>query len=115
MEVLLALIIGGLYGMGLYLALRRSLVKFIFGLILLGQATNLLIFNAAGLTRAEVPIIKNGAETLATGSADPLPQALILTAIVISFGILAFALILVRRTYKVIGSDDLDAMRSTDT
>jgi multicomponent Na+:H+ antiporter subunit C len=114
METLLAIVIGILYGTGLYLILRRSIVKLIFGLVILGQATNLLIFTAAGLIRGRPPIISEEATTLAASSADPLPQALILTAIVISFGILAFAIVLLRRAYTLIGSDDLDKMRSTD-
>ena len=114
METILAIVIGALYGMGLYLILRRSIVKLVFGLVILSQATNLLIFTAAGLTRAEIPIIPEQASALPLSAADPLPQALILTAIVISFGILAFALVLLRRAFKVIGSDDLDHERSTD-
>jgi multicomponent Na+:H+ antiporter subunit C len=51
---------------------------------------------------------------LSSSAADPLPQALILTAIVISFGILAFALVLLRKAFRVVGSDDLDDMRSND-
>jgi multicomponent Na+:H+ antiporter subunit C len=113
-ETVLAIVIGALYGIGLYLILRRSIVKLIFGLVILSQATNLLIFTAADLTRAQVPIISEQASVLAHSAADPLPQALILTAIVISFGILAFALVLLRKAFKVIGSDDLDHMRSTD-
>lgn len=114
METVLALVIGFLYGTGLYLILRRSIVKLVFGLVVLSQATNLLIFTAAGLTRGQVPIISQDATTLPLSAADPLAQALILTAIVISFGILAFALVLLRKAFKVINSDDLDDMRSTD-
>ena len=73
-----------------------------------------LIFNAAGLTRANPPIIAENAEVLAKSAPDPLPQALILTAIVISFGILAFALVLMRRAYDITGTDDLGEMRGTD-
>lgn len=47
--------------------------------------------------------------------ADPLPQALILTAIVIAFSVLAFAVVLIRRAYEVVGTDDLDKMKDTDT
>jgi multicomponent Na+:H+ antiporter subunit C len=114
METVLSILIGILYGMGLYLVLRRSIIKLVFGLVILSQATNLLIFTAAGLTRAELPIINAPAQTLALSAADPLPQALILTAIVISFGILAFALVLLWKAFNVIGNDDLDNMRSTD-
>jgi len=114
MEIILAIGTGSLYAMGFYLMLRRSLVKLVFGMVMLGQATNLLIFTTAGLTRSNPPVIAENAERLAGPAADPLPQALILTAIVISFGILAFALVLMRRAHKMTGTDDLDKMRGTD-
>lgn len=114
MQFLLAIVIGSLYAMGMYLVLRRSFVKLILGLVLLSQASNLLIFTAAGLTRSSIPFIKEGEQILTAPYADPLPQALILTAIVISFGVLAFALVLLKRTYNIMGTDDLDQMRSTD-
>ncbi len=114
MELLLAIVIGGLYAAAIYSLLRRSIVKLVIGLILLGHATNLLIFTAGGLTRATPPIVAEGALALAAPYADPLPQALILTAIVISFGVVAFTLVLVKRAYKTVGTDDLDDMRGTD-
>ena len=112
MEAILAIVIGGLFAMGLYAMLRRSLVKLIIGLMLIAQAVNLLIFTSAGLTTGKPPIIDPA--NPASSAADPLPQALILTAIVISFGVLAFALVLVHRAYKTIGTDDLDRMKGSD-
>lgn len=114
MDTILAFVIGGLYAAGIYLVLRRSIVKLIIGLSLLGQAANLLIFTAAGLTRAVPPIVPDGATVPPDPSADPLPQALILTAIVISFGVLAFTVVLIKRVYQVVGTDDLDDMKATD-
>ena len=76
---------------------------------------NLLIFTAGGLTRGKAPIIAEGEAQAIYPMADPLPQALILTAIVISFGVLAFAMVLVHRTYQTIGTDDSDQMKATDT
>lgn len=114
MTVLLAIAVGGLYAAGLYLMMRRSMIKVILGLALLSHAANLLIFTAAGLTRARPPLVDENAAAPPAASADPLPQALILTAIVIGFGIMAFALVLVHRTYTVTGTDDLDGMRSTE-
>jgi multicomponent Na+:H+ antiporter subunit C len=113
MEVILAIVIGGLYAAGIYMLLRRSLVKLLLGLGLISHAANLLIFTAARLTRAASPIIPASEEAFPASYADPLPQALILTAIVISFGVIAFALALSYRTYKMAGSDDLDKMRET--
>lgn len=114
MAIVLAIVIGGLYASGIYLMLRRRLAQVIIGLGLLTNAANLLVFVAGGLVRSEPPIIPEGAETLTSVTADPLPQALVLTAIVIGFGILAFSLVLAYRTYLSVGSDDVDSMRSTD-
>lgn len=115
MEVLLAFLIGGLYAAGLYLMLGRSIGKLIVGLVLLGQAANLLIFTAGRLTRAIPPVIPEVALQAQPPYADPIPQALILTAIVIGFGVLAFALVLVHRTFQTVGTYDLDDMKATDT
>lgn len=115
MEVLLAFLIGGLYAAGLYLMLGRSIGKLIVGLVLLSQAANLLIFTAGGLTRAHPPIVPEGALQPQLPFADPIPQALILTAIVIGFGVLAFALVLVDRTFQTVGTHDIDDMKATDT
>jgi multicomponent Na+:H+ antiporter subunit C len=114
METLLAFVIGGLYATGIYLMLQRTLAQLIFGLALLTNAANLLIFTAAGLTRGRPPLIAADMDAPEPPFADPLPQALILTAIVIGFGVLAFALVLAYRTYQTVGSDDLDDMKTTD-
>ena len=115
METLLALVIGILYAAGLYLVMRRTLLRLVLGLALLGHAANLLIFTVGGLTRGGAPIAAAGAAAPAVPFADPVPQALILTAIVIGFGVQAFALVLVRRTWEETHTDDLDALQSTDT
>lgn len=114
MEFILAIITGILYAAGLYMMLRRSLVKLIIGLIILGNGTNLLIFLLGGITKGRPPIIPADSNVFTEIYANPLPQALILTAIVISFGLQAFAIILVKRAYKVVGTDDLDEMNATD-
>lgn len=114
MEPILAIVIGALYTAGIYLMMRRNLVKVIIGLALLGQAANLLIFTTAGLGK-HAPLIQLGKTVPTNEVADPLPQALILTAIVIGFGVIAFTLVLFHRAYQSIGTDDLDEMRATDT
>jgi multicomponent Na+:H+ antiporter subunit C len=114
-EIVLALVIGGLYAGAIYMLLRRSIVKLLIGLVLLSHAANLLIFTAGGLTRAQPPIVGDNLARATSGVADPLPQALILTAIVISFGVTAFALVLAYRAHKIVGVDDLDQLTSTDT
>lgn len=114
MEILMALVIGALYAAALYLMMRRSIVKLIMGLALLSHAAHLLILTAGGLNPRVPPLIAPDAYALPADAADPLPQALILTAIVISFGVQAFALVLVKRVYQMIGTDDMDAIRTTD-
>ena len=115
MEVLLALVIGTLYAGGLYLMMRRTLIKLIIGLSLLSHGANLLIFTAAGLRDARPPIMKEGLKHFMSATADPVPQALILTAIVIGFAVTAFALVLFLRTYQEVKTDNVDTLRGTDT
>jgi multicomponent Na+:H+ antiporter subunit C len=115
METFLAFVIGGLYAAGLYMMMRRNLVRLIIGLALLGQAANLLIFTVGRLTRGQPALISSGSTSIEGPFADPLPQALILTAIVIGFGVQAFALVLFKRVYQTLGTDDLDDLKSTDT
>src|SRR4051812_33819608 len=108
MELLLAIVAGALYASGLYLMLRRRLAELIIGLGLLSNGSNILIRGAAGVTRAGPPLVTAGAT--ADQFADPVPQSLILTAIVIGFGVLAFALVLAHRVHQSTASDDIDAI-----
>ncbi len=107
MELLLAVTAGSLYAAGLYLLLRRRLAQLIIGLGLLTNGTNILIFTSGGLTRAIPPVVPPGEEVLQPPFADPVPQALILTAIVIGFGVLAFALVLAHQVHRMSGNDDI--------
>jgi multicomponent Na+:H+ antiporter subunit C len=107
-EVLLALASGVLYAAGIYLMLRRRLAQLIVGLGLLSNGTNLLIFTAGGLTRARPPVVPKGVDQLVPPYADPVPQALVLTAIVIGFGVLAFLLVLAHGVHGTTGTDDVD-------
>lgn len=109
MELLLAIVAGTLYASGLYLMLRRRLAQLIIGLSLLSNGTNILILSAAGVMRAKPPLVSAG--VTADQFADPVPQSLILTAIVIGFGVLAFSLVLAQRVRRSAGSDDIDAIR----
>lgn len=113
MVTLLAVVIGALYAGALYMMTRRSIVKLIIGLAMLSHAANLLIFTVAGLRRRP-PLVPLHSGLSLTDTADPLPQALVLTAIVISFGVLAFTLALVHRTFRTTGSDDLDRIRTAE-
>ena len=109
MELVLAIVAGVLYATGLYLMLRRRLAQIIVGLGLLANGSNVLIFTAAGLTRGNPPVLPADDVTTAP-FADPVPQSLVLTAIVIGFGVLAFSLVLAHRVHESAGSDDIDAI-----
>lgn len=113
MDLMLAVTVGVLFGCGVYMVVRRSLPKVVLGIALLSHAANMLILSSSGLVKGASPLVPEG-ETIVSGVADPLPQAFILTAIVISFGVISFLLVLFRRAYDMIGTDDLDEMRTTD-
>lgn len=110
----LVLLVGLLFGAAAYLMLGRNLVRYLFGLVLLGTAANLLLFVAGGLTPGEPAIVPEGKTVPDEGLANALPQALILTAIVISFALLAFALVLAVRTYRDLDTVDTDHMREAE-
>jgi multicomponent Na+:H+ antiporter subunit C len=114
MFLLMCLVIGALYSFGFYLLMRRSMIQLLFGLLLLGNAVNLLIFAAGGLIPARPPLIELGELMPVAGSADPVPQALILTAIVISFAVTAFLAVLLSRVYEMAETDDLHELRTTE-
>lgn len=114
MEALLGVVIGALFASGFFLLLRRRLGHLIIGIGLLTNATNLLVFVASGISRGGAPLIAADASTPPAGSADPLPQALVLTAIVIGFGVLAFFMALAYRAFRSVGTDELDTLITTD-
>ncbi len=114
MELLLVILVGLLYASGMYMMFRRSMVKLLIGFILLGNGTNILIFLMGDIAKGKPPIIPQDASVFMEAYADPVPQSLILTAIVISFGLQAFAIILLKRIYLLTGSDDLDTLNSHD-
>lgn len=114
MEILLALVTAILFGGGIYMLLRRSLPKLIIGLILLSHGANLFIFTAGSPSRGLPPIVPTGGTIDSMQYVDPLPQALILTAIVISFAVLVFTVTLLMRTSRSLTSDDVDTMRHSE-
>ncbi|HUH73141.1 MAG TPA: Na+/H+ antiporter subunit C [Chitinophagales bacterium] len=114
MELLLVFLIGLLYSSGIYLMFRRSMVKLLLGLSLLGNGANMLIFLMGELVKGEPPIIGKSVSMFTGAYADPVPQSLILTAIVISFGLQSFAIILLKKVYAITGSDDLDYLNVQD-
>lgn len=111
MESILAILVGFLFAISVYLLLSGSLIRLILGVFVLGNATHLLIFVSGRLTRESPPLIDKGLKIAEAGIANPLPQALILTAIVISFSLFAFLLVLSRRAYRTLDTVNTDEMR----
>ncbi|MGB3555683.1 MAG: Na+/H+ antiporter subunit C [Jannaschia sp.] len=111
MEVFVAIMVGVLITASVYLMLARNVLRFLFGMVLLSNAANLLIFASGGLTPEAPPLIAEGAALPPEGIANALPQALVLTAIVIGFGLFAFALVLIYRGYQNLGTLYSDEMR----
>jgi multicomponent K+:H+ antiporter subunit C len=103
-EALMATAIGVLVGSGIYLLLRARTYPLILGLMLLSYGVNLFLLAMGRLRSGGPPILVDGVE----GYVDPLPQALVLTAIVIGFGMVAFAIVLALRTRLATGSDHVD-------
>lgn len=114
METVLALLTGVMVAGSVFLMLGRNLVRFIFGLVLASNAVNLLIFAAGRLETPRPPLIPEGAVHPAAAVANSLPQALILTAIVIGFALLVFIFILFFKTYQKLGTVDTEAMTATE-
>lgn len=107
MTTWLAITIGVLFGTGTFLVLRRNALKVIIGLSLISHSANLLLVTSGGFAGDRPPIIGLGGAVYV----DPLPQALVLTAIVIGFGVTAFMLVLLYRLYQRTGTVDLDQIR----
>jgi multicomponent Na+:H+ antiporter subunit C len=114
MDSLIAILIGGLFACAIYMILKRHIIKLIIGLSLLAHACNLLIFIIASTVRGKAPLIEEGAKKITGEVADPLPQALILTAIVIGFGVTAFTIVLIRQVNETLGTQDTDQLDSCD-
>ncbi|MGR5501489.1 Na+/H+ antiporter subunit C [Vibrio sp. DNB22_10_4] len=114
MEMLWSVVVGVFVASGIYLMLERHLLRVLFGLTLLSSAVNLAIFNAGRLTPGNPPLIDADSVVPHMDAANPLPQALILTAIVIGFGLLVFALVLFYRAYEETQSADIDEMKYSE-
>ena len=102
-NLVMALTVGGLYTVGFYLLLQRSLMRVLLGVVVLGHGTNLLL-QLAGGPPARAPIIGQSPEAT---FAAPLPQALALTAVVITFALTTFLLALGYRSFGLIGHDEV--------
>lgn len=114
MSLATVIIVAACFGVGAWLLMQPRLLHHLLGVCVLGHGANLgLVVVAAGASNRPA-LIAEGADNLAGAHADPLPQALVLTAIVIGFGVVAFGLALVTRTFREAASDDVDAMAESD-
>ncbi|MHA6261238.1 Na(+)/H(+) antiporter subunit C [Sporosarcina sp. CAU 1771] len=110
MELIMSIVIGILFMAAVYLILSKSLLKIIIGTGLLSHGAHLLILTMGGLGGISPPVVAEGV----TDYADPLPQALILTAIVISFGVTAVLLVISYRMYAENQTDNMNLLRGND-
>jgi multicomponent Na+:H+ antiporter subunit C len=111
MEIVMSIVVGILFMSATYLMLSKSLLRIIIGTGLLSHGAHLLILTMGGLKRGAAPLLGEHAESYV----DPLPQALILTAIVISFGVTSFFLVLAYRAYQELGTDNMDRLRGNES
>lgn len=113
MENLLAVLVGVLMAASLYLMLARHLLRFLFGLVLAGNAVNLLIFAAGQVAREgdRPPLLSADPAAAPAALANALPQALVLTAIVIGFALLTYAFVLFYRAGQDLGTVHTECMR----
>lgn len=108
MELVLSMAIGVLAASGIWLLLRPRTFQVIVGLALLSYAVNLFIFSMGRLTVGAPPLMPKGGFVNPTAYADPLPQSLVLTAIVISFATTALFLVVMIASRGVTGTDHVD-------
>ena len=111
MEPAFVFLVTAYFIVAIYLFLSKHIIRVLLGAAILGNAVNLLIFTAGRISREKPPIVPDDLMVPAADVANPLPQALILTAIVISFSFFAFLLVLGYRAYQTLGTDDTDDMR----
>ncbi|MEM0899283.1 MAG: NADH-quinone oxidoreductase subunit K [Pseudomonadota bacterium] len=114
MTVVYAAMISIIAGAGIYMLLARNLVRMILGIALLAAGANVVIFLSGRLGSVAPPIIERGTEGLAQTAANSLPQALVLTAIVIGFALTAFAIALAVKAYSSFQTLDTAAMTAAE-
>jgi len=114
MELALASAIGVLTAIGIYLLLRARSFDVILGMTFLSYATNLLIFSSGRLVSGKAPVLRDDLPETLAHYTDPLPQALVLTAIVISFAMSAISIVLALRSRSDNHSDHVDAHETED-
>ena len=104
MEAMVSIVIGVMTASAVYLLLRARIFPVVLGLSLLGYAVNIFLFASGRLLAGSAPLVEHGFTQLP----DPLPQALVLTAIVIGFGMTAFLVVLALRVLREFGNDEVD-------
>ena len=114
MQILCAVLVGTMVAASVYLILDRNLIRFIFGLVLASNAINLLIFTAGRLESQRPPLLSDKMATTQELYANALPQALILTAIVIGFALLSFVFILFYRAYQALNTVETELMQTAE-
>jgi len=114
MITVLCILIGLLFAGATYCLLQRSLMRVLIGILMLGHGVNLLLLASSEPLSRQVAILNEDGVARDVGSADPLPQALILTAIVIGFGLSVFTLALARSCFVKSGDDDVRQLGEED-
>lgn len=110
MEIIMIVLAGILFGFAVYNMLQKQLLRIIIGTALLSHAAHLFILTMGKLKRGAAPVLTDGTENYT----DPLPQALILTSIVISFGVTSLLLVLAYRAVKTNGTDNMEELRGNN-
>jgi multicomponent Na+:H+ antiporter subunit C len=114
MTWILALAAGATVAAGVYLALSRDLLRTVIGVSLLGAAANLVVLATGRPSSSAPPIVPYGETVLPAGASSPLPQALVLTAIVIGFSLTCFSLVLVLAIKQRRSDADGDTLREAE-
>ena len=114
MNIVYAALIAAIMGCGLYLLLSRHVIRIVLGVMTISASVNLVIFIAGRIGTSQPAVIADGQTTLDAASANPLPQALVLTAIVIGFSLVAFAAALALQTYRTLGTLDNRELNSAE-
>jgi multicomponent K+:H+ antiporter subunit C len=114
MEIIFAIVVGVLTGSGVWLLLRPRTFQVVMGLSLLSYAVNLFIFSMGSLSVAKEPVIREGLVADLLNYTDPMPQALVLTAIVIGFAMTALFLVVLLASRGLTGTDHVDGERGQD-
>lgn len=107
MEILIIVLAGILIGASVYLMLSKSLLRIILGTGILSHGILLMLLTMGGLKRGGIPVLDDSVQQYA----DPLPQAMLLTVIVITFALTAYMLVIAIRVYRELGTDDVEQLK----